>query len=852
MARIPEFTRQVLLDRAQPSNIESAFAINGGNQARAIYQQIDSQRENINQLQSFSNELTKQRDAAAEVRTYEVYNDFERRKIIYDQEQRNSRMANPDGFQKSADEWFLKTQNEIEETSANDPDGRPFNRELFRRLSDRSRTEFMNSASDWENGMRLKNVFTGIEKNIDQDAVNFSLQNPSLRDLPKQLQKSRDYVNSAGAKVVDPAQQQKLFEYSADKNSEVVLSSMLQNKPEVLKDVMLYGAGTQDQIISFVADELEGGEKFVPDGKGFAKFGINSAANNIAPEELKNMTRDQAVEIYKGRYWDKRLDDMTPAMKAVAFDALVNHGNDADTWRMIEQSGNDPAVLIQLRREEYARLVAANPEKYAQNAKGWENRLNKLAGFSDAMDDNAGGGSDFLKHAGLINPNLINRTIAQIPSAIAAKQRAEQAQTAQRVSVFNAEFKRLNSTMLNNLEPIGQQEIDQLKEIALASGDQDAIAQAETLSESRNYISALRNMNEQDINGEIRRLSASINKGTAEKLPVDGLRYQKELAENVLKGQIEGIKNDGLAYYGKTGLVRMPAQLDYSALAQEGGVEALQQELNLRQESVAYIRQNTGNDLTVMTPDEIQQMQGLIEKLPSNEVAGTLRIFDNLTPENRNRLSETINKTSPFIATAMNVPDLTARRRILEGSKTDLMADKTMLDAEISAIIEPMVVDNQFLQDSKKVLAGYYAALSKEQMDTSPSVDTKRLQTAITDVYGPVVDVGGASLFSFKDPQTNDFVDEDELYDVFNDFNDDDLVKLLGKAPVSSKGRTIKAKELKMWSTVGRFVSAGDGVYNFVARDGGLLMDYNAKGGQQPIEFDGREMLKIHRKRKGN
>ena len=128
--------------------------------------------------------------------------------------------------------------------------------------------------------------------------------------------------------------------------------------------------------LGFIVDRLEGGSKLVRDSGGLTRFGISKDAN---PDiDVANLTRTEAMAIYRRRYWEPLGLDRAPADTAmVTLDAAVNHGV-AFARRALRESGGDPAALIALRRGEYARLIAADPGKYGKYAKGWENRLRQL------------------------------------------------------------------------------------------------------------------------------------------------------------------------------------------------------------------------------------------------------------------------------------------------------------------------------------------------------------------------------------------------------------------------------------------------------------------------------------------
>lgn len=130
-----------------------------------------------------------------------------------------------------------------------------------------------------------------------------------------------------------------------------------------------------DNAINYVIDKFEG-TALVSDGNGQAKFGINSAAN---PDiDVPNLTREQATQTYKDKYWNAiGADNLPENMKLMAFDTAVNFGV-GRAKEMLQQAGNDPAKLAQLRKQAHQDLITNNPEKYGANAAGWQQRDNAI------------------------------------------------------------------------------------------------------------------------------------------------------------------------------------------------------------------------------------------------------------------------------------------------------------------------------------------------------------------------------------------------------------------------------------------------------------------------------------------
>lgn len=123
--------------------------------------------------------------------------------------------------------------------------------------------------------------------------------------------------------------------------------------------------------------KIEGGYVANDAGKGETNLGINKTANPDV--DIKGLTPAKAKALYKERYWNAIGGDaLPPEIRAVAFDAAVNHGP-SKANKMIAEAAGDPKRLIELRRTEYARLISENPGKYGQYEKSWNNRLDQLS-----------------------------------------------------------------------------------------------------------------------------------------------------------------------------------------------------------------------------------------------------------------------------------------------------------------------------------------------------------------------------------------------------------------------------------------------------------------------------------------
>ncbi len=129
-----------------------------------------------------------------------------------------------------------------------------------------------------------------------------------------------------------------------------------------------------DKALEFVL-RWEGGYSNDPhDPGGETKFGISKRSY---PEvNIKDLTREQAGEIYKRDYWDVMGCDARPSDFALAvFDAAVNCGiARAAIWL---DSGPTIDQYLDHRQYHYETLAAKRP-LMAKYLKGWMNRLNAL------------------------------------------------------------------------------------------------------------------------------------------------------------------------------------------------------------------------------------------------------------------------------------------------------------------------------------------------------------------------------------------------------------------------------------------------------------------------------------------
>jgi lysozyme family protein len=130
-------------------------------------------------------------------------------------------------------------------------------------------------------------------------------------------------------------------------------------------------------IISF-----EGGYANDPnDNGGETKWGI--AAKFNPGVDIKNLTVEQAKDIYFRKYWlpIAGIETLEPPLQLVAFDTSVNSGPGTAN-RMIVESGGDWETLLSIRLDFLTRH-----EDWPHYSRGWTRRITHLMRVASSLED---------------------------------------------------------------------------------------------------------------------------------------------------------------------------------------------------------------------------------------------------------------------------------------------------------------------------------------------------------------------------------------------------------------------------------------------------------------------------------
>ena len=133
-----------------------------------------------------------------------------------------------------------------------------------------------------------------------------------------------------------------------------------------------------DKAVEFVLAH-EGGYVCDPfDPGGETRWGISKRAHPTV--DIRNLTREGAIAIYKASYWNAmKCDDYPWPIDAILFDTAVNQG--PSYAAMIAFNGVKAFDLLFARLKNYSAIVKRRPAS-ARYLRGWINRILDLYEFT--------------------------------------------------------------------------------------------------------------------------------------------------------------------------------------------------------------------------------------------------------------------------------------------------------------------------------------------------------------------------------------------------------------------------------------------------------------------------------------
>lgn len=234
------------------------------------------------------------------------------------------------------------------------------------------RTRFFGRSEDWQRG-ELQKYVSGFYKSR---ALKMAVGHDGSSLL------AIEYANANRDKLSDDDYNSIVTSFHDNAADEwVVAEQSGKAVPSATTDEQPDGSRALDPMAFFKSFTIpHEGRTYVIDSNGAgAKYGINAEHNPGV--DVKNLTEAQAAEIFRKKYFIKSgADKLPPALAAVHVDTF--YLNERQASKILRESGGDPDKYIQLRQQFLDGLVRANPAKYGRYQKGWTNRTNALAQFS--------------------------------------------------------------------------------------------------------------------------------------------------------------------------------------------------------------------------------------------------------------------------------------------------------------------------------------------------------------------------------------------------------------------------------------------------------------------------------------
>ena len=140
-----------------------------------------------------------------------------------------------------------------------------------------------------------------------------------------------------------------------------------------------------EQCVKFVLDHEGGYVNHPDDPGGETNFGISKRA--YPDLDIKNLTIEEAKEIYKRDYWDKiplthSGDYYSLGSAMIMFDTAVNMGIEISR-KMCDESGCHFCRMYNWRLKQYNKI--ARKPKMLKFLRGWINRLTDLYDYVDDL-----------------------------------------------------------------------------------------------------------------------------------------------------------------------------------------------------------------------------------------------------------------------------------------------------------------------------------------------------------------------------------------------------------------------------------------------------------------------------------
>ncbi|QMP18255.1 minor structural protein [Ralstonia phage RpY1] len=387
--------------------------------------------------------------------------------------------------------------------------------------------------------------------------------------------------------------------------------------------------------------KVEGGYSATDGNSGApVNFGINQRAN---PDiDVKNLTKDQAVQLYKSRYWDAIGGDSLPAgIRATAFDAAVNQGVPW-TKAALQQAGGDVAKFNQLREQRYRSIVASDPSqgKYLSN---W---LSRIPG--DPSQDRGGDGGDLPQVAPLDDHAIANSspdiagwgklTWAEKVTAVRQAESAMGSQLASERGELQRQLKDAGASLLAGKDYPGLDDsrFSQNNLVRVFGPDEGRRAsdQLQYAKQVGGFIGQMATMPNAQAQAMLQTLAPEGGDEYASKAPVF-----KQAVEAYTR--LQKLRNDDYMAWART-QPRLNAQpMDFTT------PQAFGRSLGQRIGVANAGRTDYGADAHLLSQDEASQLGGIVSKLPPQDQMAYLKQVRQATNGHDDWFTDTLSQIAP-------------------------------------------------------------------------------------------------------------------------------------------------------------------------------------------------------------
>lgn len=401
------------------------------------------------------------------------------------------------------------------------------------------------------------------------------------------------------------------------------------------------GGGSDFNSIVQRTLKVEGGYSATDGNSGApVNFGINQRAN---PDiDVKNLTKDQAVQLYKSRYWDAIGGDSLPAsIRATAFDAAVNQGVPW-TKAALQQAGGDVAAFNALREQRYRSIVASDPSqgKYLSN---W---LSRIPG--DPSQDRGGDGGDLPQVSPLDDHAIANSspdiagwgklTWAEKVTAVRQAESAMGSQLASERGELQRQLKDAGASLLAGKDYPGLDDprFSQNNLVRVFGPDEGRRAsdQLQYSKQVGGFIGQMATMPNAQAQAMLQTLAPEGGDEYASKAPVF-----KQAVEAYTR--LQKLRNDDYMAWARTQPRLNVQPMDFTT------PQAFGQSLGQRIGVANAGRTDYGADAHLLSQDEASQLGGIVSKLPPQDQMAYLKQVRQATQGHDDWFTDTLSQIAP-------------------------------------------------------------------------------------------------------------------------------------------------------------------------------------------------------------